>query len=178
MNNLLLKDNWNGWFLMPIQFTDQQLHVVYLEPAPREKCEEESEVSPHTICTQEKSTYDGEEQHCNVWVISRDPSVHPIAFYLSLFYRVKNLQDPHWCVKQLVSGIWWACQLGGKAVHQWVKGQGYMIKCPLIVTGPKRPSGSWIQRTRPLLQPEENGNILIKKAEDLKSTNSHKERII
>ena len=35
--------------------SDQQLHVVHLEPAPREKCEEESEVSPHTICTQEKS---------------------------------------------------------------------------------------------------------------------------
>lgn len=34
---------------------DQQMHVVHLEPAPREKCEEVSEVSPHTICTQEKA---------------------------------------------------------------------------------------------------------------------------
>ena len=42
--------------------TDQQLHVVHLEPAPREKCEEVSEVSPHTICTQEKS----ERSECNV----------------------------------------------------------------------------------------------------------------
>ena len=41
---------------------DQQLHVVHLEPAPREKCEEVSEVSPHTICTQEKS----ERSECNV----------------------------------------------------------------------------------------------------------------
>jgi secreted trypsin-like serine protease len=40
---------------------DQQLHVVHLEPAPREKCEEVSEVSPHTICTQEKS----ERSECN-----------------------------------------------------------------------------------------------------------------
>ena len=31
------------------------MHVVHLEPAPREKCEEVSEVSPHTICTQEKA---------------------------------------------------------------------------------------------------------------------------
>lgn len=43
-------------------FSDQQLHVVHLEPAPREKCEEVSEVSPHTICTQEKS----ERSECNV----------------------------------------------------------------------------------------------------------------
>ena len=34
--------------------TGQQLHVVGLEPAPREKCEEESEVAANTICTQEK----------------------------------------------------------------------------------------------------------------------------
>ena len=45
-----------------ILFSDQQLHVVHLEPAPREKCEEVSEVSPHTICTQEKS----ERSECNV----------------------------------------------------------------------------------------------------------------
>ena len=45
-----------------IFFSDQQLHVVHLEPAPREKCEEVSEVSPHTICTQEKS----ERSECNV----------------------------------------------------------------------------------------------------------------
>ena len=35
---------------------------MHLEPAPREKCEEVSEVSPHTICTQEKS----ERSECNV----------------------------------------------------------------------------------------------------------------
>ena len=34
--------------------TDEQLHVVELEPAPREKCEEASEVAANTICTQEK----------------------------------------------------------------------------------------------------------------------------
>ena len=28
--------------------------MVGLEPAPREKCEEESEVAANTICTQEK----------------------------------------------------------------------------------------------------------------------------
>ena len=37
-----------------IFYTGQQLHVVGLEPAPREKCEEESEVAANTICTQEK----------------------------------------------------------------------------------------------------------------------------
>ncbi len=29
--------------------------MVYLEPAPRETCEEESEVPANTICTQEKA---------------------------------------------------------------------------------------------------------------------------
>ena len=43
-------------------FSDEQLHVVYLEPAPREKCEEESEVGAGTICTQEKSNV----SDCNV----------------------------------------------------------------------------------------------------------------
>ena len=38
----------------PVAVAGQQLHVVGLEPAPREKCEEESEVAANTICTQEK----------------------------------------------------------------------------------------------------------------------------
>ena len=33
-------------------FTDEQLHVVEVEPAELEKCEEISEVSANTICTQ------------------------------------------------------------------------------------------------------------------------------
>ena len=52
----------NSVFQLFILLLDQQLHVVHLEPAPREKCEEVSEVSPHTICTQEKS----ERSECNV----------------------------------------------------------------------------------------------------------------
>ena len=44
------------------------MHVVHLEPAPREKCEEVSEESPHTICTQEKSADSdpGEAAECVV----------------------------------------------------------------------------------------------------------------
>ena len=47
------------------QLAGQQLHVVGLEPAPREKCEEESEVAANTICTQEKV----EGAECKVGVI-------------------------------------------------------------------------------------------------------------
>ena len=49
-------------FFFLLFFLDEQLHVVYLEPAPREKCEEESEVGAGTICTQEKSNV----SDCNV----------------------------------------------------------------------------------------------------------------
>ena len=37
-----------------LKITDQQLHVVELEPAELDKCEDISEVSPNTICTKLK----------------------------------------------------------------------------------------------------------------------------
>ena len=45
-----------------ILLTDEQLHVVDVEPAELEKCEEISEVSANTICTQAKDP----SQKCEV----------------------------------------------------------------------------------------------------------------
>ena len=42
----------NSWLIL--FFTDEELHVVELEPEELEKCEDISEVSPNTICTKAK----------------------------------------------------------------------------------------------------------------------------